>query len=62
MLLSILYYTEYNINFVYTTTDGETGEIVRNTFERLELRTKKPEYSIEIYKISSVSNTITYKV
>ena len=54
--------TEYSINFVYTTTDGETGEIVRNTFERLELRTKKPEYSIEIYKISSVSNTITYKV
>lgn len=54
--------TEYSINFVYTTTDGETGEIVRNTFEKLELRTKKPEYSIEIYKISSVSNTITYKV
>ena len=37
--------TEYSINFVYTTTDGETGEIVRNTFERLELRTKKPEYT-----------------
>lgn len=54
--------TDYIVNFVYTTLDSDSGELVRNTFDRLDLRTKKPSYSVEIYKISSVNNTLTYKV
>lgn len=54
--------TEYQVSFVYTTIDNETGEVVRNTFERLELRTRKPEYSIDIYKVSSVDKMLTYKI
>lgn len=53
--------TEYTVNFVYTTLDSD-GELVRNTFDRLDLKTKKPSYSIEIYKISSVENKLTYKI
>ena len=54
--------TEYKVNFIYTALDKETGKVVKNTFESLNLRTKKPEYSIEVYKLSSVSNTLTYRV
>lgn len=54
--------TEYTINFVYTTIDSETEELVRNTFDRLDLKTKKPKYSIETYSISSVKKNIVYKV
>lgn len=54
--------TEYQVSFVYTTIDEESGEIVRNTFERLDLRTKKPVYSIDIYKVSSVDKILTYKI
>jgi len=58
--------TDYKLNFIYTTgvIDEETGaeELVPNTFEQFELRTKMPEYSISVYKISKVYNTLTYKV
>jgi len=58
--------TNYKLNFIYTTakTDLETGEkeYVPHTFEQFDLRTKLPEYSISVYKISTVSNTLTYKV
>lgn len=53
--------TEYEISFVYTTTDTN-GELVRNTFDRLTLKTIKPTYSIEVNRISSVTSTITYKI
>jgi len=53
--------TEYNVNFIYTTLDDETEEIVPNTFEQMTLKTKMPQYSISVYKISKVYNTLTYK-
>ena len=54
--------TEYKLNFIYTTSNNETGELVPNTFDSYELRTLMPEYSISIYKISKVRNILTYKV
>lgn len=58
--------TNYKLNFVYTTVnvDAETGEeeLVPYTFEQFDLKTKMPEYSISVYKISKVYNTLTYKV
>ena len=58
--------TNYKLNFIYTTVlvDEETGEeeYAPYTFEQFELRTKMPEYSISVYKISKVNNTLTYKV
>ena len=58
--------TKYKLKFIYTTsvTDPATGELktVPNTFEQFELKTLKPSYSISIYKISKVYNTLTYKV
>ena len=58
--------TDYKLRFVYTsvTTDKDTGvtETVTKTFEEFDLRTKMPEYSIAINKISTVYNTVNYKV
>ena len=53
--------TEYVVNFIYTTLDDETEEIVPNTFEQMTLKTKMPQYSVSVYKISKVYNTLTYK-
>lgn len=53
--------TEYEVSFIYTTSD-ETGEIVPTTFESMTLKTKKPEYSITIHKLSNVTNMLSYKV
>lgn len=54
--------TKYKLNFIYTTANEETGEIIPTTFESLNLTTKMPKYSISIYKISNVSNSLTYRV
>jgi len=62
--------TDYRLNFVYTTskkiidpeTKIETEELVPNTFETFDLKTKMPQYSISVYKISQVYNRLTYKV
>ena len=54
--------TTYRINFVYTTEDSETKQIVINTFESVNLTTKMPVYSVSPYKISNVTNKLTYKV
>lgn len=58
--------TKYKLNFIYTTkhVDEETSEeeYLPYTFEQFELSTKMPEYSISVYKISKVYNTLTYKV
>jgi hypothetical protein len=65
-LNNLLANTKYKLNFIYTTSvvDSETGEseLVPHTFEQFELKTKMPEYSISVYKISKVYNTLTYKV
>ena len=65
-LNNLLANTKYKLNFIYTTAsvDEETGEqdYVPYTFEQFELSTKMPEYSISVYKISKVYNTLTYKV
>lgn len=58
--------TDYRLNFIYNTVkkDAETEEekLVPYTFEQFDLRTKMPEYSISIYKLSKVTNILTYKV
>lgn len=52
---------DYMVSFVYTTIDSDSGNLVRHTFEKLDLRTKKPTYKIGVYKISSVNHTLSYK-
>lgn len=58
--------TEYKLNFVYTTVkkNAETGteELIPNTYESFELKTRMPEYMVSVYKVSKVNNTLTYKV
>ena len=54
--------TEYKINFIYTTVNGDTGEVIPTTFDTLTLKTKMPKYSISIYRISNVDNKLTYRV
>lgn len=54
--------SEYRFKFVYVTIDKETEEEVINTFDEMTLRTKKPNYTIGVTKISRVNNTLTYKV
>lgn len=53
--------TEYRISFVYTTVDND-GNVIPNTFEKVTIKTKMPKYSISVYKISNVTNKLTYKV
>ena len=56
--------TEYKLNFIYTVASGENNSIVPTTFDSMVLRTKKPSYSygISVYKLSKVTNQLTYKV
>lgn len=58
--------TNYKLNFIYTVlrknVDTGEDEYVPHTFETFDLKTKSPEYSISIYKISTVTNSLTYKV
>ena len=54
--------TKYKLNFIYTTNDEETGDLVPNTFAEYDVSTLLPKYSISIYKISRVYNKLTYKV
>jgi len=54
--------TDYIVSFIYTTVDTETGEIERNTFDKFDLKTRKPVYSISVYGISSYEKKLTYKV
>ena len=65
-LTNLLANTEYRLNFIYTIskTNTETGEVdtITNTFDSFLLKTKMPEYSVSVYKISKVYNTLTYKV
>ena len=54
--------TEYNVKFYYTTIDKETKETITTKFEEVNLRTKKPEYSVAVYRVSGISKSISYKV
>lgn len=54
--------TKYRINFIYTTINEETNEVIPTTFDSINLTTKMPKYSINVYKISNVSNLLTYRV
>ena len=53
---------EYNIGFFYFFVDSETNETVITKFEDLNMTTKMPEYNIEVYKVSGITNKLTYKV
>ena len=57
---------DYKLKFVYTTfvTDPETGEKTSrlHTFEEFDLRTKVPEYSIAVYRLSKVNKILEYKI
>lgn len=50
----------YRFKFVYTTMIND--EEVNNTFDEMTLKTKLPNYSIGVQKISKVNNTLSYKV
>lgn len=54
--------TNYKINFIYTTLNESTGEIIPTTFDSLNLTTKMPKYSISVYRVSNVNNELTYRV
>ena len=54
--------TKYKINFIYTVEDNESGEIIPTTFDSLNLSTRMPEYNISVYRVSSVDNSLTYRV
>lgn len=54
--------TKYNIEFYYTTVDKKTNEEKTTMFEKIIVKTKKPVYAIEIYKINKSTNTLEYKV
>lgn len=58
--------TNYKLNFIYTTrksdVDTEEDILVPHTFEQLEFKTLMPKYGISVYKISKVSNLLTYRV
>ncbi len=54
--------TSYKINFYYTTIDEETEQLVTTSFGELNIHTKKPQYSVKVYKISGITNMLYYKV
>ena len=54
--------TDYRINFYYTTIDSESKEVVTTSFGELDMRTKKPQYNISVYRISGITNTLYYKI
>ena len=54
--------TTYNVKFYYTTIDKDTKETIITKFEEVNMKTKKPEYSVSVYKISGIKKTVTYKV
>lgn len=54
--------TDYKLNFIYTYTDTDSGELIQNTFDTYEFKTLMPEYSISVNKISMVNNRLTYRV
>ena len=53
--------TSYKLNFIYT-VENANGSIVPNTFDTMTLKTLKPNYSITVYKLSKINDTLTYKV
>ena len=53
--------TKYNLKFIYTSKSANE-EYVPYTFDEFDLSTRMPEYSISVYKISKVYNTLTYRV
>ena len=54
--------TAYNVKFYYTTIDKDTKETVVTKFEEVTMRTKKPKYSLSVYKISGITKTVSYKI
>ena len=54
--------TTYNVKFYYTTIDKKTNETILTKFEEVNMHTKKPEYSVSVYKLSSIKKTVTYKL
>ncbi len=53
--------TEYNLKFYYTYINADK-ELVKESFEEVNITTLKPNYDISIYRISKISNKLTYKV
>ena len=54
--------TEYTIKFIYTSIDADTLEVKPTTFDTVKLITRMPVYTISVYKISNVTNKMTYIV
>lgn len=60
--------TEYKLNFKYTTNEideeSEENILVPHVFEQFTVKTKMPEYSMSVNKISTVKDkeSVTYKI
>ena len=53
--------TTYNMKFIYTYIDKDNN-LVKETFDEINAKTLMPSYSISVYKLSKITNILTYKV
>ena len=53
---------DYLIEFFYTTIDSETNKTALTSFGKLDMHTLKPQYRIQVYSISGVSNELWFKL
>ena len=55
--------TSYKLNFIYTTTNYETGEVSQNKFDELTVRTAKPVYTGKVTGIYPfLQHKLTYAI
>lgn len=54
--------TKYEINFYYTTIDSDTNQEKVTSFGDFEIKTKMPQYSIAVTKVSRIYNNVEFKV
>ena len=53
--------TKYNLKFMYSYLD-DTGKIVVDSFNEINVSTSYPSYQISLVKLSKVSNELSYRV
>ena len=53
--------TTYNMKFIYTYIDKDNN-LVKETFDEINAKTLMPSYSVSVYKLSKITNILTYKV
>lgn len=53
--------TKYNLKFMYSYLD-DTGKIVVDSFNEINVSTSYPSYQVSLVKLSKVSNELSYRV